>query len=67
MTEGRPLRAYKPQREALYLISTGERYALGTRNGFTIEGAWVWILKDFIDRRFMARFKDLPEPVSTPG
>ena len=52
---------YKPQREALYLISTGERYALGARNGFTFEGAWVWKLKDFIDRRFMAKFNELPE------
>src|SRR5262249_28560450 len=31
----------KPQREALYLSSTGERYALGARNGLTIEGAWA--------------------------
>jgi selenide, water dikinase len=56
----RPL-AHRPQREALYLISTGEPYALGARNGFTIEGAWVWKLKDFIDRRFMAKFNELPE------
>src|SRR5262249_38232484 len=58
---GRPLVKYKPQREALYLISTGERYALGARNGFTFEGAWVWRLKDFIDRRFMTKFSALPE------
>ena len=61
MLEGKRLVAYKPQREALYLISTGERYALGARNGFTFEGAWVWKLKDFIDRRFMAKFNELPE------
>ena len=61
MLKGRPLIAYRPQREALYLISTGERYALGARNGFTFEGRWVWKLKDFIDRRFMARFNELPE------
>lgn len=61
MLEGRRLVRYKPQREALYLISTGERYALGARNGFTFEGAWVWKLKDFIDRRFMAKFNELPE------
>jgi selenide,water dikinase len=61
MTAGRPLVRYKPQREALYLISTGERHALGARNGFTFEGAWVWRLKDFIDRRFMAKFNALPE------
>jgi selenide,water dikinase len=59
--KGERLRPYKPQREALYLISTGERYALGARNAFTFEGAWVWKLKDFIDRRFMAKFNDLPE------
>jgi selenide,water dikinase len=61
MLEGRRLRSYKPQREALYLISTGERYALGARNGITFEGPWVWKLKDFIDRRFMAKFNELPE------
>jgi selenide,water dikinase len=59
--QGRPLARYKPQREALYLISTGERHALGARNGHTVEGAWVWTLKDFIDRRFMAKFNELPE------
>jgi len=69
MLEGRRLVGYKPQREALYLISTGERYALGARNGFTVEGAWVWKLKDFIDRRFMARFNELPQmpaPAAAP-
>jgi selenide, water dikinase len=61
MLDGRSLVKYKPQREALYLISTGERYALGARNGFTFEGAWVWTLKDFIDRRFMVKFNVLPD------
>jgi selenide,water dikinase len=59
--KGDRLLSYKPQREALYLISTGEPYALGARNGLTFEGAWVWKLKDFIDRRFMAKFNALPE------
>ncbi len=58
---GRSLRRFRPQREALYLVSTGERYALGTRNGLVVEGAWVWRWKDWIDRRFMRRFNDLPE------
>jgi selenide,water dikinase len=61
LLEGRALAKYRPQREALYLISTGERDALGTRNGFTFEGPWVWKLKDFIDRRFMEKFNALPE------
>jgi selenide,water dikinase len=58
--EGRRLARYRPQREALYLVSTGERYAFGARNGLTFEGAWIWKLKDFIDRRFMAKFNEPP-------
>jgi selenide, water dikinase len=58
---GRPLRPFRPQREALYLVSTGEAYALGARNGLTVEGAWVWRWKDWIDRRFMRKFNELPD------
>ncbi len=57
---GAPLTTYTPQRNALYLISTGDRHAIGTRNGVTFEGAWVWWLKDWIDRRFMDAYKNLP-------
>ena len=67
---GRPLAPYRPQSDALYIISTGEPYALGTRNGVVLEGAWVWRVKDWIDRRFMARFNDLPEmaaPADAPA
>ena len=58
---GGKLIKHKPQREALYLISTGGKYAIGSRNGFAFEGAWAWRLKDWIDRRFMAKFNRLPE------
>jgi len=58
---GRALRPFRPQRRALYLVSTGERYAVGTRNGITVAGAWVWRWKDWIDRRFMRKFNELPE------
>ncbi len=57
---GRPLRPYRPQREALYLISTGDANAVGTRNGLTFAGPWAWRWKDWIDRRFMAKFNVLP-------
>lgn len=58
---GRPLRPFQPQRDALYLISTGDRRAIGTRNGLAFAGAWAWRWKDWVDRRFMRQFKDLPE------
>lgn len=59
--QGRPLAPHRPQREAMYLLSTADGRALGARNGFAFEGAWVWRWKDRIDRRFMAMFNALPE------
>jgi selenide,water dikinase len=58
---GQPLRAFRPQRDALYLVSTGDRRAIGARNGLTFGGAWAWRWKDRIDRNFMRQFKDLPK------
>lgn len=63
---GAPPRAFKPQRDALYLVSTGEQYAIGTRNGLTFAGTWVWRWKDWIDRRFMRQFKEVPKSVALP-
>ena len=64
---GKRLTPYRPQREAMYLISTGEDHAVGTRNGITFAGNWVWRWKDWIDRRFMRRFNELPEMTLEPA
>ena len=58
---GTPLLRYRPQRTALYLISTGDRYAVGARSGISFSGAWAWRWKDRIDRKFMAKFNSLPD------
>ena len=57
---GQPLVAYRPQRKWLALISTGNRYAVASRGTLGFAGSWVWHWKDWIDRRFMRRFSDLP-------
>jgi selenide,water dikinase len=60
LTGAQPI-PYQPQRDALYLVTTGEKYAVGARNGVSFAGHWVWRLKDWIDRRFMRKFNELPE------
>lgn len=57
---GKPLKPYRPQRRWLALISTGDRHAIASRGAFYARGDWVWRWKDWIDRRFMQRFSELP-------
>lgn len=57
---GQPLKPYRPQRRWLALISTGDRHAIASRGALFARGDWVWRWKDWIDRRFMTRFDELP-------
>ncbi len=58
---GQAPRRFKPQRTMLALISTGNKYAIAAKAGWSAEGEWVWTWKDWIDRRWMAKYGDLPD------
>ena len=57
---GEPLKAYRPQRDWLSLISTGDQHAVASRGALGFAGDWVWRWKDHIDRSFMRMFTELP-------
>jgi pyridine nucleotide-disulfide oxidoreductase family protein len=50
---------WHPQSKALYLISTGERHAMAVWGRMCLQGAWLWKLKDWIDRGYV-RSKSKP-------
>ncbi|MGV6827080.1 MAG: selenide, water dikinase SelD, partial [bacterium] len=64
---GQPLKAYHPQKNFLGLISTGDPYAVASRGNWSWEGKLLWTWKDWIDRRFMQRFNELPNMPEEAG
>ncbi|MEM7015613.1 MAG: selenide, water dikinase SelD, partial [Verrucomicrobiota bacterium] len=56
-----PLEPFRPQQKFLSLITTGEKYAVASRGGFMIQGERIWKWKDWIDRRWMRKYQEMPE------
>jgi selenide, water dikinase len=57
---GQPLRRFAPQKDYLKLISLGGQRAVADKWRLPLRGAWLWRIKDKIDRDFMAKFADYP-------
>ena len=55
---GNNLKYYSPQKFYLGLIGTGNQKAIASWGRLGLEAAWLWKLKDAIDRKFMDRFKE---------
>ncbi len=59
---GKSLQPYIPQKQYLSLIGTGDGKAIATRGIFTLPPHHlIWRWKDWIDRRFMERFRNFPQ------
>lgn len=64
-----PLIEHHPQSSFLSLLACGDRYAMGCRPKTlfpTLSGDWVWKWKDYIDRKFMNQFNELPPQSNMP-
>ena len=57
---GQPLVPYRPQRRFLSLLSTADGSAVAARGTIGLSSPLAWRWKDWIDRRFMARYAELP-------
>jgi selenide,water dikinase len=53
VVQGEPPLAFRPQREALVLLSCGRRYAVAHRGNWSAQGRWVWWWKNHVDRRWI--------------
>ena len=55
LSGGQPRPFHCPSR-ALAIFNTGGKRAIAAWQGLAAEGGWVWRWKDWLDRRFMARY-----------
>ncbi|MCY3859000.1 MAG: selenide, water dikinase SelD [Gammaproteobacteria bacterium] len=62
---GRRLKKFRAQRRALALVRAAPGQAIASRGLLQASGGWLWRYKDWIDRRFMRRFQELPVMVDT--
>jgi selenide,water dikinase len=57
----RPLKPFKPQKSLLALVSSGDKYAVANKSFINLGGKFVWTWKDWVDRRWMAKYSNLPK------
>jgi NADH dehydrogenase FAD-containing subunit len=53
---GAALKPHQPPAVTLNLLSCGNRYAVAAWGRFSAQGWWIWWVKRWIDKRFVARF-----------
>eukprot|EP00516_Mucochytrium_quahogii_P012904 CAMPEP_0203793008 /NCGR_PEP_ID=MMETSP0100_2-20121128/5601_1 /ASSEMBLY_ACC=CAM_ASM_000210 /TAXON_ID=96639 /ORGANISM=" , Strain NY0313808BC1" /LENGTH=875 /DNA_ID=CAMNT_0050696689 /DNA_START=650 /DNA_END=3278 /DNA_ORIENTATION=+ len=61
-----PLEHYYPQSSFLGIIGTGTKYCVASRGEMALEGEWLYALKDWIDRKWMAGYSSQLPLMSRP-
>lgn len=56
-----PRRTYRPRRNNLYLMNTGDGSAIASYGPLAAEGRWVLALKHWIDKRWIAQYVRLAQ------
>jgi len=57
--EGKPLLPFDPGGDYLLIFNLGHRTGVLKKRGLIMEGRLPFLLKDYIDRRFMTKFQRL--------
>ena len=57
---------YRPQRRFLVILDTSDGAAIASRGPFFAHGRWAVRWKEFIDRRFIARYAPSTSPPASP-
>jgi len=57
LVRGEPPARYEPQHDFLRLLNTGDGKALMDYKGWSAHARWCWRFKDYLDSRFMDRFR----------
>lgn len=55
--EGGQYIEFRPQRRFLLVLNMGDGKGILWRGRFVLDGRFAFILKDYIDRKFMSRFQ----------
>ncbi|WP_296448440.1 FAD-dependent oxidoreductase [Rhodoferax sp. UBA5149] len=48
---------HEPAKNTLNLLSCGQQEAIASWGNYSAQGRWVWLLKDWIDRSFIKRYR----------
>ena len=53
------IKSFIPQKNALALISTGDKYAIYSKGSYVVlKGGYLWTVKDYIDRTWMNQYQN---------